>query len=174
MEFAHFRRLVADKSCEQGIKRLRIAKIGAWGSCFFLLLLGLPGGDNDHLLGFAGSLPTLVLMGVSAGFFAIPLQTYIQARPPKDQKGRIIVDEIELTNDLKHIEQVRREVGMVFQHFNLFPHLTVLDNLTLGPIWVRKMPKAEAEAEAMRYLERVKIPEQAKKFPGQLSSRPSR
>jgi len=70
---------------------------------------------------------------------------------------------------LKHIEQIRREVGMVFQHFNLFPHLSILDNLTLAPIWVRKMPKSEAEDVAMKYLERVKIPEQASKYPGQLS-----
>jgi general L-amino acid transport system ATP-binding protein len=85
------------------------------------------------------------------------------------QKGKIVVDGIELTNDLKKIDEVRKEVGMVFQHFNLFPHLTILENLTLGPIWVRKMPKAEAEELAMEYLSRVKIPEQAKKYPGQLS-----
>ena len=85
------------------------------------------------------------------------------------QKGKIVVDGIELTNDLKKIDDVRKEVGMVFQHFNLFPHLTILENLTLGPIWVRKMPKAQAEELAMEYLARVKIPEQAKKYPGQLS-----
>ena len=85
------------------------------------------------------------------------------------QKGKIVVDGTELTHDLKHIEQVRREVGMVFQHFNLFPHLTVLENLTLAPIWVKKMPKKEAEELAMEYLNRVKIPEQALKHPGQLS-----
>jgi general L-amino acid transport system ATP-binding protein len=85
------------------------------------------------------------------------------------QKGKIVVEGIELTNDLKKIDEVRKEVGMVFQHFNLFPHLTILENLTLGPIWVRKMPKAKAEEVAMLYLERVKIPEQAKKYPGQLS-----
>ncbi len=90
-------------------------------------------------------------------------------RLEEHQKGDIIVDGVELTNDLKNIEAVRREVGMVFQHFNLFPHLTVLENCTLAPIWVRKTPKAEAEATAMKYLERVKIPEQALKFPGQLS-----
>ncbi|MDJ0950122.1 MAG: amino acid ABC transporter ATP-binding protein [Alphaproteobacteria bacterium] len=90
-------------------------------------------------------------------------------RLEEHQRGQIIVDGIELTGDLKHIEHVRREVGMVFQHFNLFPHLTVLENLTLAPIWVRKVPKAEAEDAAMGYLERVKIPEQAAKFPGQLS-----
>lgn len=90
-------------------------------------------------------------------------------RLEEHQKGEIMVDGIELTSDLKHIEQIRREVGMVFQHFNLFPHLTVLENCTLAPIWVRKMPKAEAEEIARSYLERVKIPEQADKYPGQLS-----
>lgn len=90
-------------------------------------------------------------------------------RLEEHQKGDIIIDGIELTSDLKHIEKVRREVGMVFQHFNLFPHLTVLENCTLAPIWVRKTPKAEAEEAAMKYLERVKIPEQALKYPGQLS-----
>lgn len=90
-------------------------------------------------------------------------------RLEEHQKGHIVVDGVELTNDLKNIEAVRREVGMVFQHFNLFPHLTVMENCTLALIWVRKMPKAEAEAIALQYLERVKIPEQANKFPGQLS-----
>jgi general L-amino acid transport system ATP-binding protein len=90
-------------------------------------------------------------------------------RLEEHQRGDIIVDGIPLTNDLKNIEAVRREVGMVFQHFNLFPHLTVLENCTLAPIWVRKMPQKEAEAIAMKYLERVKIPEQADKYPGQLS-----
>ncbi len=85
------------------------------------------------------------------------------------QKGQIIVDGTELTGDLKHIEQIRKEVGMVFQHFNLFPHLTILENLALAPIWVKKMPRKDAEEIAMKYLERVKIPEQAKKYPGQLS-----
>ncbi len=90
-------------------------------------------------------------------------------RLEEHQRGRIVVDGIELTNDLKNIDAIRREVGMVFQHFNLFPHLTVLENLTLGPIWVRQTPKREAEEAARQYLERVKIPEQAEKFPGQLS-----
>ncbi|KAB7739595.1 ATP-binding cassette domain-containing protein [Parvibaculum sedimenti] len=84
-------------------------------------------------------------------------------------KGRIAVDGIELTEDLKRIDEVRREVGMVFQQFNLFPHMTVLENCTLAPIWVRKQPQEEAEATAMRFLERVRIPEQALKYPGQLS-----
>ena len=90
-------------------------------------------------------------------------------RLEEHQKGRIIVDGIELTNDLKRIDEVRRDVGMVFQHFNLFPHLTILENCTLAPIWVKKMPKREAEEVAMKYLTRVKIPEQANKYPGQLS-----
>ena len=90
-------------------------------------------------------------------------------RLEEHQQGRIIIDGTELTHDLKHIEAVRREVGMVFQHFNLFPHLTVLQNCTLSPMWVRKTPKREAEEIAMHYLERVRIPEQAHKFPGQLS-----
>src|SRR5690349_4638334 len=90
-------------------------------------------------------------------------------RLEEHQKGHIVVDGNELTSDLKRIDEVRREVGMVFQHFNLFPHLTIMQNLTLAPIWVRGTPKAEAEATAMHYLERVKIPEQAKKYPGQLS-----
>ena len=90
-------------------------------------------------------------------------------RLEEHQQGSIIVDGTELTGDLKHIEIVRSEVGMVFQHFNLFPHLTVLENCTLAMIWVRKTPKVEAQKIAMEYLERVKIPEQAKKFPGQLS-----
>jgi general L-amino acid transport system ATP-binding protein len=90
-------------------------------------------------------------------------------RLEEHQKGKIVVDNIELTHDVKNIAEIRREVGMVFQHFNLFPHLTVLENCTLAPIWVRKMPKKEAEDAAMLYLERVKIPEQALKYPGQLS-----
>jgi general L-amino acid transport system ATP-binding protein len=90
-------------------------------------------------------------------------------RLEEHQRGRIIVDGTELTSDLKNIEKIREEVGMVFQHFNLFPHLTILENLTLGPIWVRKTPKAEAEETAMYYLEKVHIAEQALKYPGQLS-----
>jgi general L-amino acid transport system ATP-binding protein len=85
------------------------------------------------------------------------------------QKGQIIVNGEEITGDVKQLERLRTDVGMCFQHFNLFPHLSILDNLTLAPIWVRKIPKAEAEAMAMKYLERVKIPDQANKYPGQLS-----
>ena len=90
-------------------------------------------------------------------------------RLEEHQRGRIIVDGIELTNDLKNIEKIREEVGMVFQHFNLFPHLTILQNLTLGPTWVKKIPKAEAEETAMYFLEKVHIADQARKYPGQLS-----
>lgn len=90
-------------------------------------------------------------------------------RLEEHQKGKILVDGIELTKDLKNIEKVRSEVGMVFQHFNLFPHLSIVENLTLGPIWVRKVPKKQAEETAMYYLEKVQIAEQAHKFPGQLS-----
>ena len=90
-------------------------------------------------------------------------------RLEEHQAGRIVVDGTELTSDVKNVDAVRREVGMVFQHFNLFPHLTVLENLTLAPIWVRRIPKAQAEETAMHYLNRVRIPEQAGKYPGQLS-----
>jgi general L-amino acid transport system ATP-binding protein len=90
-------------------------------------------------------------------------------RLEEHQRGQILVAGIELTSDVKNIEAIRREVGMVFQQFNLFPHLTVLENLTLAPIWVRKLPKKEAEETARLYLERVRIPEQADKYPGQLS-----
>lgn len=87
---------------------------------------------------------------------------------PHDE-GRIVIDGIELTGDLKRIDEVRREVGMVFQQFNLFPHMTVLENCTLAPLWVRKMPESDARDLAMKFLERVRIPEQANKYPGQLS-----
>jgi len=90
-------------------------------------------------------------------------------RLEEHQSGEIIVNGMPLTHDVKQIEAVRKDVGMVFQHFNLFPHLTVLENCVLAPMWVKKVPRKEAEATAMKYLERVKIPEQAKKYPGQLS-----
>ena len=90
-------------------------------------------------------------------------------RLEEHQRGQIIVDGMELTNDLKNIEKIRAEVGMVFQHFNLFPHLTIVENLTLGPIWVRKIPKKKAEETAMYFLNKVQIAEQALKYPGQLS-----
>ncbi len=90
-------------------------------------------------------------------------------RLEEHQRGSIVVDNIELTNNLKNIEKIRTEVGMVFQHFNLFPHLSILENLCLGPVWVRKLPRLEAEETAMHYLETVHIADQALKYPGQLS-----
>jgi len=90
-------------------------------------------------------------------------------RLEEHQRGQIVVDGIELTNNIKNIEKIRAEVGMVFQHFNLFPHLNIIENLALGPIWVRKVPKKQAEETAMYYLEKVHIAEQARKYPGQLS-----
>ncbi|WP_313739019.1 amino acid ABC transporter ATP-binding protein [Pseudomonas sp.] len=90
-------------------------------------------------------------------------------RLEEHQEGRIVVGGVELTQNARQVEAIRREVGMVFQHFNLFPHLTILQNCTLAPVWARKMPRREAQALAMHYLERVRIPEQAHKYPGQLS-----
>lgn len=90
-------------------------------------------------------------------------------RLEEHQRGHIFVDDVELTADIKNIEQIRKEVGMVFQQFNLFPHLTVMENCCLAPVWVQKVPRKQAEEAAMKYLERVKIPEQAHKYPGQLS-----
>ena len=90
-------------------------------------------------------------------------------RLEEHQAGKIIVDGVELSDDLSSVDEIRREVGMVFQHFNLFPHLTILENCTLAPIWVRKMPRRDAEEIAMQFLKRVRIPEQAQKYPGQLS-----
>ena len=94
-------------------------------------------------------------------------------RLEEHQQGQIIVDGTELTSDLKNIDKVRSEVGMVFQHFNLFPHLTILENLTLAPIWVRKVPKSEAEEMAMHFLQKVKIPEQAQQIPRPAVGRPA-
>jgi general L-amino acid transport system ATP-binding protein len=109
----------------------------------------------------------IVIAGPSGGGKSTLIRCINAIEP--HQKGRIIVDGVELTDDLKRIDEVRAEVGMVFQQFNLFPHLTVLENCTLAPVWVRKLPKARAEELAMQYLARVHIPEQAHKYPGQLS-----
>ena len=109
----------------------------------------------------------VVVMGPSGSGKSTFIRTFNALEPY--QKGSIVIDDIEISYDLKNIEEIRREVGMVFQQFNLFPHLTVLQNVTLAPIWVRKQKKREAEATAMQLLERVGIAEQADKFPGQLS-----
>ena len=127
-------------------------------------------GDFQALKGITmdiGEGEVLVICGPSGS----GKSTFIRCinRLEQHQDGQIIVDGIELTNDLKNIEAIRSEVGMVFQSFNLFPHLTVLQNITLAPIWVRKKSKADAEEKAMELLERVGIPEQAEKIPGQLS-----
>ncbi len=137
---------------------IQIRKMNKWYGQFHVLKdvdLEVTSGERIVICGPSGSGKSTLIRCIN--------------RLEEHQEGDIVVDGIELTNDLKHIEQVRREVGMVFQHFNLFPHLTVLENCTLAPIWVRKQPKAEAEATAMKYLERVKIPDQANKYPGQLS-----
>lgn len=109
----------------------------------------------------------IVLCGPSGSGKSITIRCL--NRLEEHQQGQIVVDGVELTSDLKQIEAIRREVGMVFQHFNLFPHLTILENCTLAPMWVRKMPRRQAEEIAMHYLERVRIPDQAHKYPGQLS-----
>ncbi len=109
----------------------------------------------------------VVIMGPSGSGKSTFIRTFNALEPY--QKGKIIIDGIELSHDLRNIEAIRREVGMVFQQFNLFPHLTVLDNVSLAPIWVRRYPKKQATEIAMRLLERVGIAEQALKYPGQLS-----
>ncbi len=137
---------------------IRMIDVNKWFGEFHVLKninLNVGAGERIVICGPSGSGKSTVIRCIN--------------RLEEHQRGRIIVDGVELTNDLKHIEQIRREVGMCFQHFNLFPHLTVLDNLCLAPQYVRKAPRAEAEETAMMYLERVKIPEQADKFPGQLS-----
>lgn len=135
---------------------IQIQKMNKWFGQFHVLKeidLEVASGERIVICGPSGSGKSTLIRCIN--------------RLEEHQEGQIVVDGIELTSDLKNIEQVRKEVGMVFQHFNLFPHLTVLENCTLAPIWVRKQPKAEATA--MKYLERVKIPDQALKYPGQLS-----
>jgi general L-amino acid transport system ATP-binding protein len=135
-----------------------IVKLNKWFGTFHVLRdidLRVMGGERIVICGPSGSGKSTMIRCIN--------------RLEQHQSGHIVVDGVELTNDLKKIDEVRREVGMVFQHFNLFPHLTVLENCTLAPIWVRKMPKLQADEIALHYLKRVKIPEQANKYPGQLS-----
>ncbi|MEL0320773.1 MAG: amino acid ABC transporter ATP-binding protein, partial [Gammaproteobacteria bacterium] len=145
-------------SAELGDTIIKIDGLNKWYGQFHVLKdinLDVKRGERIVICGPSGSGKSTLIRCINR------LETH--------QEGSIVVDGIELTEDTKHINDIRREVGMVFQHFNLFPHLTVLENCTLAPIWVRKTPKREAEETAMRYLERVKIPEQANKYPGQLS-----
>ncbi|MBA4491240.1 amino acid ABC transporter ATP-binding protein [Paracoccus sp. S1E-3] len=137
---------------------IQIRKMNKWYGNFHVLRdidLNVAAGERIVIAGPSGSGKSTLIRCIN--------------RLEEHQSGQIIVEGIELTNDIKDIDKVRSEVGMVFQHFNLFPHLTVLENCTLAPIWVRKMPKARAEEIAMRFLEKVRIPEQAHKYPGQLS-----
>ncbi|MEC8086348.1 MAG: amino acid ABC transporter ATP-binding protein [Pseudomonadota bacterium] len=137
---------------------IRIDKLNKWFGTFHVLRdlsLSVKQGEKIVICGPSGSGKSTLIRCIN----------FLE----EHQEGKIIVDGIELTGDLKNIDAVRREVGMVFQSFNLFPHLTVIENCTLAPIWVRKTPQEEAEKLAMEYLERVKIPEQAYKYPGQLS-----
>ena len=147
-----------DLSAPSAEPAIRLIGVNKWYGAFHVLRnvnLDVKRGEKIVICGPSGSGKSTMIRCIN--------------RLEEHQQGQIIVDGTELTNDLKRIDEVRREVGMVFQHFNLFPHLTILENCTLAPIWVRKMPKAEAEKIAMKYLERVRIPEQANKYPGQLS-----
>ncbi|HET7156623.1 MAG TPA: amino acid ABC transporter ATP-binding protein [Hyphomicrobiaceae bacterium] len=137
---------------------IQIAGLNKWFGAFHVLKninLAVRKGEKIVICGPSGSGKSTLIRCINR------LETH--------QDGRIVVDGTELTNDLRQIDKVRAEVGMVFQSFNLFPHLTVLDNLCLGPVWVKKMPRTAAERVARKYLERVRIPEQADKYPGQLS-----
>ena len=137
---------------------IQIAGLNKWFGAFHVLKninLAVRKGEKIVICGPSGSGKSTLIRCINR------LETH--------QAGRIVVDGNELTDDLRQIEKVRSEVGMVFQSFNLFPHLTVLDNLCLGPVWVKKMPRTAAERVARKYLERVRIPEQADKYPGQLS-----
>jgi general L-amino acid transport system ATP-binding protein len=143
---------------ENGAAMIQLDRVNKWYGQFHVLKdvsLAVGKGQKVVVCGPSGSGKSTMIRCVN--------------RLEEHQAGRIVVDGIELNNDVKNVDAIRREVGMVFQHFNLFPHLTVLENLTLAPIWVRKTPKAEAEKTAMYFLERVRIPEQALKYPGQLS-----
>jgi general L-amino acid transport system ATP-binding protein len=145
-------------SAANGQPMIRLADVHKWyGEFHVLRALNLDVGKGQKVVvcGPSGSGKSTMIRCIN--------------RLEEHQRGSIVVDGIELTADVKNVDAIRREVGMVFQHFNLFPHLSILDNLALAPMWVRNVPRAEAEETAMHYLRRVKIPEQAKKYPGQLS-----
>ena len=143
---------------EHGVQAIRIEGLNKWFGDFQVL-------KNIDLT--VERRERIVVCGPSGSGKSTLIRCINRLEP--HQQGRIVVNGVELTDNLKNIDAVRSEVGMVFQHFNLFPHLTVLDNCTLAPIWVRRQPRAQAEAAAMKYLERVRIGEQALKYPGQLS-----
>ncbi len=137
---------------------IKIENMHKWFGSFHVLKdinLSVDGGEKIVICGPSGSGKSTLIRCIN--------------RLEEHQEGSINVDGIELTSNIKNIAEIRSDVGMVFQSFNLFPHLSVLENCTLGPVWVRKMPRSDAEELAMELLERVKIPEQAQKFPGQLS-----
>jgi general L-amino acid transport system ATP-binding protein len=141
-----------------GKPAIRIAGLNKWYGEFHVLKnidLTVARGEKIVICGPSGSGKSTLIRCIN--------------RLEQHQKGSIVVNGIELTDDIKNIDTIRSDVGMVFQHFNLFPHLSVLDNCTLAPMWVKKQSKAQAEATAMKYLERVRIKEQAPKYPGQLS-----
>lgn len=147
-----------EKSIEQNKDIIAIKDLNKWYGDFHVLKdinLQVKKGERIVICGPSGSGKSTMIRCIN--------------RLEEFQRGSLVVNGVEMIEDVKNIEAIRKEVGMVFQHFNLFPHLTILENLTLGPIWVQKKPKKEAEATAMKYLERVKIPDQAFKFPGQLS-----
>ena len=149
---------VAAQKAERGEPVIRLVDVNKWYGEFQALKninLTVNRGERVVVCGPSGSGKSTMIRCIN--------------RLEEHQRGSIVVDDIELTDNLKNIEAIRSEVGMVFQSFNLFPHLSVMDNLTLAPTWVRKMPKKDAEEIAMEYLKRVQIPEQAFKYPGQLS-----
>jgi general L-amino acid transport system ATP-binding protein len=149
---------ISARAAKNGTPAVRIIGVNKWFGQFQALKdidLTVAKGEKIVICGPSGSGKSTLIRCIN--------------RLEKHERGRIMVNGIELGDDLRQIEQVRAQVGMVFQSFNLFPHLTVLDNLCLGPVWVKKMPRAEAERVARDYLERVHIPEQAAKYPGQLS-----
>ena len=147
-----------DKGPPAGGAMIELRHVDKWYGAFHVLKdvsLTVRRGEKVVVCGPSGSGKSTVIRCIN--------------RLEEHQKGQILVEGIELTGDVRNIEAIRRDVGMVFQQFNLFPHLTVMENLTLAPIWVRRMPRREAEDLARHYLERVRIPEQANKYPGQLS-----
>jgi general L-amino acid transport system ATP-binding protein len=156
--FSDDRRMTYAAPAAQPAPAIRMIGVNKWYGAFHVLRdidLEVAAGEKIVLCGPSGSGKSTLIRCIN--------------RLEAHQSGRLIVDGVELTDSLRAIDEVRREVGMVFQHFNLFPHLSVLDNCTLAPIWARKTPKAEAEALAMHYLQRVRIAEQAHKYPSQLS-----